>query len=208
MARPNIKVSTRDAVGKGPNRRLRAAGGIPGVVYGTGKAPVAVAADPKEVVAVLNGNLGRNAAIDLEVEGEGGSRLAIIKDYQVHPWKRRIEHVDFWEIQPGQILTVTVPFKRKGRAEAERQGGKIRVTRDDVVVQCNAANVPALIEFDLTGMPAQDANIHISEIPLPEGVTAVFKHDYSLVQITMPRVSAAEAEAAAAPVKAKAKAKK
>lgn len=202
MARPNLAVSTRTAVGKGAAHKLRAAGQIPGVVYGQKKEARAVAADPKEVVAILHGKLGRNTPIDLAVEGESAPRLAIIRDYQLHPWKRIIEHVDLWEINQDTVLTITVPFRRAGRAETERMGAKVRQTRDDIVVACKPDAVPAEVVFDMSTLPTGDHNIHISEIPMPDGVTAVFKHDYSLIQLTMPR---AKVEEAAAPDKKKGK---
>lgn len=206
MARATLSVSPRTEVGKGASHRLRAEGHIPAVVYGRGREPLAVTADPKDVVALLNGEFGRNTPVDLAI-GDGAPRLAIIKDYQVHPFKRRLTHVDFWEVTPDQKIVMTVPFKRVGRAEAERTGGKIRLTRDDVKITCTADNVPAAVEFDFSKLPAADANITISKIPMPEGVEAVYKHDYSLVQIKMPRISAADAAEADAKGK-KAKGKK
>jgi large subunit ribosomal protein L25 len=211
--RSNLHVTPRHETGNGPNRRLRAAGLLPAVVYSKGKTPVAVTADPKAIVAHLHGPLGRNGAIDLQIEGEKDSRLAIVQEYTVHPWKRSLEHVDFWEINPDTVLTVTVPFAGEGRTEAETQGGRVRFTRDDIVVRCKPADVPARITFDMTALSFGDHNIHISQLPMPPGVTAHFKNDYSLIQVFVPKVSAtAEPEAAEpkkggkAPAKAAAKA--
>jgi len=191
-------VSPRSEAGKGISHRLRAEGKIPAVVYGKGQKPVAVVANPKQLVAILNGKLGRNTPIDLTIEGEQGSHLAIIKDYQVHAIKRRLTHVDFWRVEPDQKLVLTVPFKRAGKSVAEKQGGKVRVTRDDINVSCVADKAPAVVEFDMASIALGDANIHVSEVPLPEGVEAVYKHDYSLVQVLMPRASAADEEEAKA----------
>jgi len=191
MARTSVTVSPRSEAGKGVSHRLRAEGMIPAVVYGKGRQPIAVVADPKQLSAVLNGSLGKNTPIELSIEGEAGSHLAIIKDYQVHAVKRRLTHVDFWQVEADQKLVMTVPFRRAGRSLAEKQGGKIRITRDDINVACVADLAPAVVEYDMATLKAADANIHISEVPLPEGVEAVFKHDYSLVQVSMPRVTEA-----------------
>lgn len=192
MSRPTLTVALRSSTGKGANRRLRGESAIPGVLYGKGREPVSVVADPKAVVQLLNGTYGKNTVFDLSVEGEPAPRLAIIRDYQIHPWKRRVQHVDLWEITPEQKLVMTVPFRRVNRAEGERMGAKVRLTRDDVVVRVDANHVPAAIEFDLTPLGTTDANITISEVPMPEGVEAVYKHDYSIVQYTMPRIVAEE----------------
>jgi len=196
MTRSNLSVTPRTETGNGPNRRLRASGTVPAVVYTKGKAPVAVACDPKAVVAHLKGPLGRNGAIDLNIEGEGAPRLAIVQEYTVHPWKRSLEHVDFWEITPDTLLTVKVPFAGVGKSESEKQGGRVNFTRDDITVRCKPADVPAKVTFDMTSLPLGDHNLTISKIPMPPGVTAHFKHDYSLIQVFTAKVSAtAEAEA-------------
>ncbi len=201
MSRSNLSVTKRTETGNGPNRRLRAAGTVPAVVYSKGKQPIAVAADPKAVVAHLKGPLGRNGAIDLAVEGEAAPRLAIIQEYTVHPWKRSLEHVDFWEITPDTILTVTVPFGPVGKSEAEKVGGRVRFTRDDLTIRAKAADVPAKIAFDMAALPAGDHNITVSKIPMPPGVTAHFKHDFSVIQVFMAKIVDAAEEAAKAPAK-------
>jgi len=198
MTRSNLSVSLRTETGNGPNRRLRALGTVPAVVYTKGKAPVSVSVDPKAVIAHLKGPFGRNGVIDLQVEGEGAPRMAIIRQYTVHPWKRSLEHIDFWEITPDTMLTVTVPFAREGRSEAEKQGGRVRLTQDDIIVRCKPADLPAKVTFDLGSLPTGDHNISISKLPLPKGVTAHFKNDYSLVQVFMTN-NATEVEAEVKP---------
>lgn len=190
MTRQTLTVSPRTETGKGPNRRLRVAGTVPAVVYTKGKTPLTVQADPKAVVAVLNGPFGKNAAVDLKVEGEAAPRLALIQQYTVHPFKRTLEHIDFWEISEDSTLTITVPFAGEGKSESEKQGGRVRFTRDDIVVRCKPKDVPAKITFDMTSLSAGDHNITVSKIPMPEGVTAHFKHDYSLIQVFLPKVAA------------------
>lgn len=192
MSRPSLTLSLRTTTGNGPNRRSRADGKVPAVVYTKGKTPVLVTAEPKAVVAVLKGPLGRNTAIDLQVEGEATPRLAIIKEYQLNPVKRTFEHIDFWEISPETQLTVTVPFGGEGKSQAEREGGKVRFTRDDIRVQAKPADVPAKVTFDMAALPAGDHNITISKIPLPTGVKAVYKHDFSLIQVWMAKAGVAE----------------
>ena len=195
MTRQTLTVSPRTETGKGPNRRLRVAGTVPAVVYTKGKTPLAIQADPKAVVAVLNGPYGKNAAVDLKVEGEAAPRLALIQQYTVHPFKRTLEHIDFWEISEETELTITVPFAGEGKSESEKQGGRVRFTRDDIVVRCKPADVPTKITYDMTALAAADHNITISKIPMPQGVTAYYKHDYSLIQIFMPKITAAAEDA-------------
>jgi large subunit ribosomal protein L25 len=193
MSIPTLKAVPRADFGKGPNRRLRDEGLVPAVVYMKGKEPVTIATSPKDVFNIIQGPLARNTVINIEIEGESKPRLTFIREYQVHPVKRTFEHIDFWEITPDTFLTLTVPFAGEGRSESERQGGKVNYTRDDLVIRCKPSDIPAKITFDMTSLAAGNHNLTISKIPMPNGVKAVFKHDFSLIQVSVPKVQAVAA---------------
>lgn len=198
MALATLQASTRAGIGKGHNRRLRAAGKVPAVVYGAAKEPTAVSVDPKQVVAVLNGSHGKNTLLDLVIEGEDAPRLVLIKDYQVQPWKRTLIHVDFWEVIPDSLLILDVPFRRIGKAAVEKLGGRVQIIRRTIKVRCKPAHIPAAIEVDVTGLPAAIASFPISQIPMPEGVEALYKIDYNVMRIKLQSKADAAAEAAEA----------
>jgi large subunit ribosomal protein L25 len=180
-----IEAVGRTATGKGPNRRLRADGSVPAVVYGVAE-PLSLSIVPKEMTRVLKGAWGKNTIIDLKVEGESGKRLVIVRDYQVHPWRRTLVHLDFWQITEDKPLIVEVPFVREGRSAGERVGAKVTQTTFDVKVRCLPANIPTAIVYDMTTMPSETLNITISQVPMPEGVEAVYKHDYNVLRHKMP----------------------
>ncbi len=193
METAQLRATPRPEAGKSANRTLRAGGKIPAVVYGYQRENAPIAVSPKEVVAILNGPRGFNTPIELTVEGEATPRLTMIRDHQLQPWRRTLQHIDFWEITPETVVTVTVPFERVGRSAPERAGGKVRQTRKDLKIRCVPSKIPASIQFDMTAMPEANANITVSQIPMPEGIEAVWKHDFSLIQIKMPKVVATEA---------------
>ena len=194
MSRPTIDATRRESIGKGPNRRLRAAGQVPGVVYGNGQEPTPLALQPKAVVAVLDGPFGRNSVVDLNVDGS--ARMAIVKDYQVHPWKRKLLHVDFMEITDSTKLTISVPFTRVGQAPAEKIGARVEQHRDYVKVRCIAAHIPAAIEYDMSDLVGDYAEVSISEVPLPEGVEALYRKDFQLFRMRVPSAAELAAETA------------
>ena len=181
MSRPTIDAARREGTGKGPNRRLRAEGKIPGVLYGNGNEPMALALDPRHVVAVLSGPYGRNSVVDLQVDG--GSRMAIVKDYQVHPWKRKLMHVDFLEITESTPLTLSIPFRTRGDEVVQKRGARIDRHRDQLKVRCVAANIPTVIEYDMTTIEGEYAEISVSEVPMPEGVEPLFRKDFKLIRM-------------------------
>ncbi|MGM0574625.1 MAG: 50S ribosomal protein L25 [Myxococcota bacterium] len=196
MERAIIQAEIRERTGKGANRRIRAEGRIPAILYGNGKEPTAIAVDPVPVAKTLNGPYGRNTVCDLTVDGEDTPRMAIIRDFQLHPWKRMLEHVDFWEITPETELVVDVPLERSGRSEAEKAGGQAFQTRYEVRVRCLPEKIPAAITYDMSHIGTGSHQIMMSQVPLPEGVTAEYKHDYNVIRVKGVKAMEAMLEAA------------
>lgn len=181
MSANTISASLREHTGKGANRRLRAAGQVPGVLYGNGNEPTTLSFDPREVVKLLEGPLGHNAVTTINVDGN--ERLAIVKDIQVHPWKRKLLHIDFMEITPTTKLTLKVPFVRTGQSPMEKLGAKVEQHRDAMRIRCVAANIPAAIEFDMTTLMGEFVEVMASDLTLPEGVEAMYRKDFKLIRM-------------------------
>ena len=198
MARATLNADSRTETGKGVSRRLRSAGRVPAVLYGKGTDPKALSVAPKDVLKILESERGRNTPIDLQVEGEKGTHLTLIKELQVHPWKRTLKHVDFWEISEDGQITVAVPLRRVGRSELEKLGGRVQMVRKTMKVRCTPANIPATIDFDMTQLPENNL-VMASQMNMPEGVTPVYKNDFKVLHVKVPKtVKNAEAEAEAA----------
>src|SRR5688572_30498441 len=87
----------RAGKGKGPARRLRARGLVPGVFYGPGGEPVQIAAAPKELAHALATPHRRNALLRIAVDGK--EQLAMIKELQIHPLTREIRHFDLYRVE-------------------------------------------------------------------------------------------------------------
>ncbi|MCX7621419.1 MAG: 50S ribosomal protein L25 [Acidimicrobiales bacterium] len=152
------------------SRRLRAAGKVPGVVYGLGKDPVPVTVAWPELRRVLTTEAGQNALINLTV-GEGESSLSIVKELQRHPVRREVLHVDFQLIDPNAPLAVEVPVVLVGRAEkVEQRKGIIDQLRHSIVVKAKPGNIPTQLDADVSGLEIGTA-ITVGDIVLPEGVT-------------------------------------
>ena len=189
MSLPTLTATKRTETGKGPNRRLRAAGEVPGIIYGNGNEPMALSFDPKAVVKLLEGPLGRNSVAQISVDGS--DRMAIVKDLQVHPWKRKLVHIDFMEIPEATQLTLKVPFQRVGQSPMEKLGAKVEQHRDYLKVRCKASNIPSAIEFDMTPVTGEFAEIMVSEVTMPDGVEALYRKDFKIIRM---KVSTAPAE--------------
>jgi len=168
---------------------------VPGVLYGNGNEPTPLTLEPKQVVELLEGPLGRNSVADVSVDG--GSRLAIVKDYQVHPWRRKLLHVDFMEITEETRLTLKVPFQRVGVAPAENIGARVEIYRDYVTIRCIASTIPAAVEYDMTLIEGEYAEVSFSDVQMPDGVEAVYRQDFKLLRLRVPSAAELAAELAA-----------
>jgi len=197
MERPVVNAEVRTETGKGANRRLRAAGRFPAVVYGTGTEPVSITLEPSKMADLLNGAYGRNTVMDLQIEGEDSPRLVIVKDLQLHAIRRTLVHMDLWQIAEDKPLNLRVPFRRIGMSAAEKLGAVVHQSRAVVHIRCLPADIPPGIEFDMTTLTGEFPSVNISEVPMPDGVEATYKQDYSMLRLSAARamVAAEETEA-------------
>ena len=191
MARPLLNVAARSELGKGPARRLRATGQVPAVLYGKDDKAQHLSFEPRELIAIFAGELGRNTPIDVTLAG-GEPRLCMAKQPQLHPVRRSLVHCDFWEISPDRLVTVPVPFKTVGKAPQQAAGATIRIVRRTVNVRCLPANIPAAITFDLTKLASDAHRVMISEIAAPDGVQTIYKDDYNVIQVKAAKEEVAE----------------
>ncbi|MEC9072565.1 MAG: 50S ribosomal protein L25, partial [Myxococcota bacterium] len=194
MERPVVNAEVRTETGKGANRRLRAAGRFPAVVYGTGTEPVSITLEPSKMADLLNGAYGRNTVMDLQIEGEDSPRLVIVKDLQLHAIRRTLVHMDLWQIAEDKPLNLRVPFRRIGMSAAEKLGAVVHQSRAVVHIRCLPADIPPGIEFDMTTLTGEFPSVNISEVPMPDGVEATYKQDYSMLRLSAARAMVAAEE--------------
>ncbi|HMJ78015.1 MAG TPA: 50S ribosomal protein L25, partial [Iamia sp.] len=153
MAEITLTATTGRTPGTRSSRRLRAEGKVPAVVYGLGRDPVAVTVDWRELRTALITDAGVNALIDLSIEGEGESQLAIVKDMQRHPIKRSVDHVDFLLIRRDQEITVDVPLVAEGEAtDLENDGGMIETLLNSIPINAMPGSIPDTLTYDISSM--------------------------------------------------------
>jgi len=196
MANASLTAETGRATGSASSRRLRSEDKIPGVLYGHGMSPVSLSVARRELRAALSGPAGLNTIIDLKV---GGSTYpAIVKELQRHPVRRTVSHIDFQQISMTEEIVVNVPIRLSGTAKAVvSEGGLVDPAVDSIEVRTTPSALPNEIVIDITNMTVEDV-IHLRDVALPAGVTAVGDPDLVVVTVLTTRVEAA-APAAAAP---------
>ena len=182
MSNRALPAKARQETGKGSNRRLRAAGDIPAVVYGVGTSePLTVSVKPLDIVRVLKSDMGVNTVLQLEVDGTAGPKV-LIKDYQLHPVRRTLLHVDLLAVADDKPVRLQVPVDYQGEAPMEKLGAKRRVLSRTVLVSCLPGDIPQGIPYVMTGIE-KPVVIYASELEFPENVTPAYKRDFAIVSL-------------------------
>ena len=200
--------ATLDAIdrsqrGKNEARRLRRAGRIPAVLYGSsGKQAeaTAIAVDPKALLKILHSDSGANTLIGLKLAGGSDARV-LVKEYQLDPVTHELLHADFYRVAMDRVLKVTVPVVVRGEARGvKQQGGILDFVHREVEIECLPADIPEHIEVDVSELMLGQS-IRLREVKA-EKWTPVSDLDMMLVHVITPKAEepAPTAEAAAAPV--------
>lgn len=187
--RPVLKAEVRSEFGKGFARRLRAAGKIPGVVYGHAVDVLHFAVDRLEMTALVR-NHGVNAVFELELEGE--QHLVMVKHIDQNVLTFNIDHIDLLSIKRGEKVEVEVPVVLEG----EPAPGLMSIQDADVLlVEADVLNIPEEIVVSIEGL--EDGTVVTAgEVSLPEGTTLAAEEDTVIVSISEPEVDE-DVEAAA-----------
>jgi large subunit ribosomal protein L25 len=196
METTTLQAEVRASRGKGPARRLRAQGKIPGVFYGPGVEPTPLTLSPKELEKALRGERGRNAVFKLSVGGK--DELAMVKDVTTDPVTQALLHIDLYRVFEDKQIEVNVPFRTHGKAAGVVQGGVLNVTRRSLPVRTTPANIPVSVDVDVTRLQLKEA-ICVDEVVLPPGLECTLPAKLTLVIVAEPRKAppGAEEEAAA-----------
>jgi large subunit ribosomal protein L25 len=211
-ANPNVgklTVTTRTRTGKGAARQLRTSGSVPGVLYGASAdgrvEPVSIVVDVKALRAALDPVRKQNTVIDLTVDGDAGQRRlsALLKEYQIHPIRREVTHVDLLAIDPTKEVNAEVPLDFVGKHAGAIDGGQLHIVLRALQVRCKPQDIPVKLDVDVTPLTIGDV-LHVSDLKFPEGVTSITGLGQAVVTCAPPEVEraaepAAAAEGAAAP---------
>jgi len=153
-----INASSREGVGKGPTRRLRAQGMIPAAVYGEGGDAVAVAVSAKEIATILRSGTGHNTIFKLALpQSDGEPANVIIKEYQVDPVKGRLLHADLLRLSMTTITRVSVSVETIGEPPGVKtEGGILELQLRDIEVECLPGDIPEHLKVDVSNLQIGD----------------------------------------------------
>ena len=199
-----VTATTRNTQGTGASRRLRRAGRVPGIVYGSTAAPVNIELDHNELFHALRKEAFHSSILDLEVDGSGGGSV-LLRDVQYHPFKQQVLHFDFQRVAANEKIHVRVPIhyvNAETSPAVKLSANVVSHVMNDIEVTCLPKDLPEFIEVDLGSLEAQGA-VHVSDLKLPDGVAVTPQPEEVVATATMPEemveepIAAAEGDAAA-----------
>ncbi|WP_020166606.1 MULTISPECIES: 50S ribosomal protein L25/general stress protein Ctc [Methylotenera] len=168
-----INAVKRDVKGTGASRRARRAGNVPGVVYGAGKDAVNLELNHKELFLQFRHEAFHASILSLIVDGK--KENVLLRDYQMHPVRNTIQHIDFQRVSATEKIHVKVPFHFLNADVApgvKLGGGIVAHILTEADVSCLPKDLPEFIEVDLAALEMGDS-VHLSQITLPKGAEFV-----------------------------------
>jgi large subunit ribosomal protein L25 len=195
-----INARKREAQGTGASRRLRAAGKVPGILYGGEKGAINIELDHQALY--LNLRNERFHASILTLDLEGAKEQVLLRALNMHPYKMQVQHVDFQRVSKDKKVQLKVPLHFVNAEKSpgvKEQGGIVSHVLNELNVSCLPADLPEFIEVDLANLSV-GKSLHVRELMLPKGVEAVLHRNENPVVATVviPSLITEEEEAAAA----------
>ena len=181
-----LKASVRNRVGKGAARALRREGLIPAVIYGDKKAALPISIPLKETTLALHKGGFLTHIATIEVDGE--KHQVIAKDFQRHPVRDDLTHVDFLRVSANTTLVVNVPvhFLNQETCPGIKRGGVLNIVRHTVEMTVPANAIPEHLELDLANAKLGES-LHISAVNVPANChPTITDRDFTIATIAAP----------------------
>jgi large subunit ribosomal protein L25 len=183
MAEIILNVDVREGVGTGGARAARRAGAVPGILYGGGKAPVAISVNEKDFRKNLYTGKLLGHLVTLKYGSE--TQPVIAKDVQFDPVTDRPLHFDLMRVDEDQTIKIEVPvhFINEDQCKAFREGGSLEIVRHTVEIMVPANHIPEDLIVDLAGHQLGDT-IRWSDVKVPADVKAtIADRDFVIASI-------------------------
>lgn len=185
MAEVKLTAESREGVGKGAARKIRAAGKVPAVLYGPAVEPMRLAVDALQLWHALHTDAGTNVLINLAVDGD--TFLTMPREVQRDIVRGTLLHVDFLRIRRDVAIQVDVPVLLIGESVGVKEGGVVEHHLWELRVECLPTQVPESIEADISSLAVGDS-LHVSDLSIPQHITLLTPAEETLVSVVPPPV--------------------
>ena len=197
-----LSARTRTQLGGSVSKKLKRQGAVPAVIYGakTEAQPLQIAA--RDIENLLAHAVGENILVELEIDSDGqkSTRAALIHEVQHEPVGGHIVHIDFQAVNMNEVIRASIPIEPSGEATGVKNfGGILEQSLRSLEVECLPKDLPDIITVDVSALNVGDS-LHVKDLPLSSGVTALEDADLTVFLVAAPTV--VEEPAAAAPAAA------
>ena len=198
-----VTATTRSAQGTSASRRLRRADKVPGIIYGGKAQPTAIEVEHNPMFHALRKEKFHASIIEMELDGK--SERVLLRDFQMHPYKPQVLHIDFQRVAEDEAIHMRVPLHFVGEENSpavKLNAAIISHVLSQVDVACLPRDLPEFIEVDLSGIKSTDV-LKVSDLKMPAGVKPVLRGKENPVVVTVSVPGAqAEEDTSAAPTPA------
>lgn len=185
-----LSAQTRSASGRIGVNKLKRQGIVPAIIYGGKQQPQSLQVAARDINAILAHATGENVLVELEIDDNGtkASRTALIQEVQHHPIGRAILHVDFHAISMDETIEAEIPIAPQGEPTGVKNfGGILEQNLRALEVECLPKDLPDVITVDVSALNIGDI-IHVKDLQLPAGVTALNDEEIPVFAVAEPRV--------------------
>jgi len=198
----------RKLQGTGASRRLRFADKVPGIVYGAGT-PSMIELDHNALFHALKKEAFHSSILEMELAGK--VEKVLLRDYQMHPFRQIVLHIDFQRVDATTKIAKKVPLhfiNEENSPAVKTDGCLVNHVVTELKIQCLASQLPEFLTVDLANL-AKGQSLHVSDLKLADGIKVVTqgKPNPVIVSTSVPAEEEAApvvvAPVAAAPTKAK-----
>jgi large subunit ribosomal protein L25 len=193
MDRVKLVVQHRSETGTRNAKRLRAAGLIPGVLYGAGKPALPLVVESRELRSAVTTDAGTHAVIDVLFEGTKTAHVAIVKDMQLDAVRHVVTHVDLQEIKLTDKIETTVVVHFEGTPHGVKMGGMLDINTHEVTVVGLPTDIPEHLDVDVEALEMGDV-AHVSDLIVPENIQVLDDPDEVVCSVLAPKIVEEEVE--------------
>ena len=184
METNKVVAKARSKFGSSDSKRLRRSGRVPGIIYGSNDEPTNIELDHNDIRLALDIESFHSSILDVEIDGK--TEKVLLRDFQVHPYKQQVTHIDFQRVDESKELHTNVPLHFVGEDQCpavKLGGGIVSHIMNEVEIKCLPKDLPEFIEVDISKLDIGNS-LHVSELNLPEKVSLVLHGQEDPVVVT------------------------
>ncbi len=179
-----VIAKVRNKYGSSESKRLRRSGKVPGIIYGSNDEPTNIELDHNDIRLALDVESFHSSILDVELDGK--TEKVLLRDFQVHPYKQQVTHIDFQRVDESKELHTNVPLHFVGEDQCpavKLGGGIVSHIMNEIEISCLPKDLPEFIEVDISKLDIGNS-LHVSDLNVPEKVNLVLHGQDDPVVVT------------------------